>query len=41
LLTTSQGFSQRLYEEASKANAAGPSAPQSNDDDIVDAEIVD
>ena len=41
LLTVSQGFSQRLYEEASKANATtGASAP-SNDDDIVDAEIVD
>jgi molecular chaperone DnaK len=41
LLTTSQGFSQRLYEEAAKANASEPSAPQGNDDDIVDAEIVD
>jgi molecular chaperone DnaK len=42
LLTTSQGFSQRLYEEAAKANAdTGASAPQSNDDEIVDAEIVD
>jgi molecular chaperone DnaK len=41
LLTASQGFSQRLYEEASKANASGTSAPQGNDDDIVDAEIVD
>jgi molecular chaperone DnaK len=42
LLTTSQGFSQRLYEEAAKANAdTGTSAPQGNDDDIVDAEIVD
>ena len=41
LLTTSQGFSQRLYEEASKANSSEPSAPQGNDDDIVDAEIVD
>ncbi len=44
LLTASQGFSQRLYEEAAKANAsagagAGPSAQ--SDDDIVDAEIVD
>ena len=44
LLTASQGFSQRLYEEAAKANAssgagAGPSA--TSDDDIVDAEIVD
>jgi molecular chaperone DnaK len=43
LLTASQGFSQRLYEEAAKANSA-PSAGEasaSNDDDIVDAEIVD
>ena len=40
LLTTSQGFSQRLYEEAAKANASGPAASQGNDDDIVDAEIV-
>jgi molecular chaperone DnaK len=42
LLKASQGFSQRLYEEAAKANAdTGASAPQGNDDDIVDAEIVD
>jgi molecular chaperone DnaK len=41
LLTASQGFSQRLYEEAAKANAAPTSAPTSNDEDIVDAEIVD
>src|SRR5664280_2903817 len=41
LLTTSQGFSQRLYEEASKSNSSEPSVPQGNDDDIVDAEIVD
>jgi molecular chaperone DnaK len=42
LLTASQGFSQRLYEEAAKANAdTGTSAPASNDDEIVDAEIVD
>jgi molecular chaperone DnaK len=41
LLTASQGFSQRLYEEAAKANASEPAAPQGNDDDIVDAEIVD
>ena len=40
LLTASQGFSQRLYEEAAKANAE-PAAPAGNDDDIVDAEIVD
>jgi molecular chaperone DnaK len=41
LLTTSQGFSQRLYEEAAKSNAGEASMPQGNDDDIVDAEIVD
>jgi hypothetical protein len=41
LLTASQGFSQRLYEEASKSNANEPAAPAGDDDDIVDAEIVD
>ncbi|HEY7931944.1 MAG TPA: Hsp70 family protein, partial [Acidimicrobiales bacterium] len=40
LLTASQSFSQRLYEEAAKNNANEPSAPAGNDDDIVDAEIV-
>jgi molecular chaperone DnaK len=40
LLTTSQSFSARLYEEASKASNE-PAAPAGNDDDIVDAEIVD
>ncbi|MDA8026696.1 MAG: molecular chaperone DnaK [Actinomycetota bacterium] len=50
LMTTSQAFSQRLYEEASKAAQAsggdeaassGTSASGSNDEDIVEAEIVD
>jgi molecular chaperone DnaK len=42
LLTASQGFSQRLYEEAAKANSqASTSPPAGDDDDIVDAEIVD
>ncbi len=43
LLTASQGFSQRLYEEAAKNNAgsAASDGAQANDDDIVDAEIVD
>ena len=41
LLTTSQGFSQRLYEEAAKANTSEPSAPAGIFIDIVDAEIVD
>ena len=42
LMTSSQTFSQRLYDAASaeQATAAGgTSAP--NDDDVVDAEIVD
>jgi molecular chaperone DnaK len=44
LLSASQGFSQRLYEQASQAasSAAGSGdAGATNDDDIVDAEIVD
>jgi molecular chaperone DnaK len=41
LLTASQSFSQRLYEEAAKSNANEPAAPAGDDDDIVDAEIVD
>ncbi len=48
LLTASQSFSQRLYEEASKADAgagaaAGASAAEeeASDDEVVDAEIVD
>ncbi len=47
LLTASQSFSQRLYEEASKADAGAPggaaSAPadEPSDDEVVDAEIVD
>jgi hypothetical protein len=42
LLTASQGFSQRLYEEAAKANSqASTPPPAGDDDDIVDAEIVD
>ncbi len=40
LLTTSQSFSQRLYEQTAQANN-GEAAPQSNDEDIVDAEIVE
>ena len=44
LMTASQEFTQRLYEQASAADAgasgaAGGSAP--NDDEVVDAEIVD
>ncbi len=47
LMTASQAFSQKLYEAAAKdADAAGSSASgqdgaETNDDDIVDAEIVD
>jgi molecular chaperone DnaK len=47
LLTASQSFSQRLYEEASRENAAGASASDGgpadeiSDDEVVDAEIVD
>jgi molecular chaperone DnaK len=45
LMSASQAFSQKLYEAAARdANAAGTSASGAsagNDDDIVDAEIVD
>jgi molecular chaperone DnaK len=46
LMTASQGFSQRLYEQASQANAADGAASASEqadaaDDEVVDAEIVD
>jgi molecular chaperone DnaK len=47
LVTASQGFAQRLYdqasqEQASAGGAGGPGADQSSsDDDVVDAEIVD
>jgi molecular chaperone DnaK len=43
LMTSSQGFTQRLYEAAAQADrdggAGGPAQPA--DDDVVDAEIVD
>lgn len=41
LLTASQSFAQRLYEQAASQDApsAGGAAP--NDDEVVDAEIVD
>jgi hypothetical protein len=41
LLAASQSFSQRRYVEAAKSNAGEPAAPAGDDDDIVDAEIVD
>ncbi len=47
LMTASQSFTQKLYEEASKSAGAaqqtgeGESSPSSSDEEIVDAEIVD
>ncbi|HEX3948024.1 MAG TPA: molecular chaperone DnaK, partial [Acidimicrobiales bacterium] len=50
LMTASQGFSQRLYEQAaqsaqSSASADGPAgggySDEPSDDEVVDAEIVD
>jgi molecular chaperone DnaK len=49
LMTASQGFSQRLYEQASQASSAGAasnndhsaSADDPSEDEVVDAEIVD
>jgi molecular chaperone DnaK len=45
LLSASQSFSQRLYEEASRAEASAPGgqvpADDTSDDEVVDAEIVD
>ena len=41
LVNISQSFSQRLYEEASKNNAAAATDTTADDDTIVDAEIVD
>jgi molecular chaperone DnaK len=45
LMTASQSFSQRLYEQASQANAGSSSsdgqASDAADDEVVDAEIVD
>ena len=49
LMTTSQNFTQKLYEAASSADREysqaparpGGSTPPPNDDDVVDAEIVD
>ena len=45
LLSASQSFSQRLYEEAAKAESSAPGgqvdAEESSDDEVVDAEIVD
>jgi len=43
LMTSSQAFSQRLYDAASaeQASAAGATSSTPSDDDVVDAEIVD
>ncbi|MGC8462725.1 MAG: Hsp70 family protein, partial [Acidimicrobiales bacterium] len=45
LLTASQSFSQRLYEQASQADQAGAAtggtSAEASDDEVVDAEIVD
>jgi len=45
LMTTSQNFTQKLYEAAAAADpeggATGGSTPPPSDDDVVDAEIVD
>ena len=41
LMTASQSFSQKLYESASAEGAAGGATSTPNDDDVVDAEIVD
>ena len=41
LLTASQSFAQRLYEQASTQDAPTSSATTGSDDDVVDAEIVD
>ncbi|MEO7555904.1 MAG: Hsp70 family protein, partial [Acidimicrobiales bacterium] len=45
LMTTSQNFTQKLYEAAAAADpeggAGGGSTPPPSDDDVVDAEVVD
>jgi molecular chaperone DnaK len=41
LLTASQSFAQRLYEQAATQDAPPSSASAGSDDDVVDAEIVD
>jgi len=44
LVTASQAFAQRLYEQASPSSSGGATGPTSsapNDDEVVDAEIVD
>ena len=41
LMTASQSFSQKLYESAAQDGGAAGAASAPNDDDVVDAEIVD
>lgn len=43
LMTSSQGFTQRLYDAAAQADrdATGGGTAQPSDDDVVDAEIID
>jgi molecular chaperone DnaK len=41
LLTASQSFAQRLYEQAASQDAAATGSAPANDDEVVDAEIVD
>ena len=43
LMTSSQGFTQKLYDAAAAADreAGGSGEPQPSDDDVVDAEIID
>ena len=42
LMTSSQTFSQKLYEQASQeGTAAGGDTSAANDDEVVDAEIVE
>jgi molecular chaperone DnaK len=41
LLMASQSFAQRLYEQAASQDASAPSSTPTNDDEVVDAEIVD
>ena len=41
LMTASQGFAQRMYEEAAQNEAGEETTIADDDDDIVDAEIID
>ncbi len=41
LLTASQSFAQRLYEQAANQDSSAAGSAPANDDEVVDAEIVD